>query len=81
MNLIKYFLSLFSLLLGFVVLSLKELYQNLVLAAFCSALYKFGPNAGCDLLMSMPDFGFLFLIIGIFGILISAYLDLARDYG
>ena len=75
LRLIKYFLSLCSLLIGFVLMSIKDAYQNLVLNLMCSALYKIGPNAGCDAIMKMPDFGLLFLIIGILGLVLSAYMD------
>lgn len=81
MNIIKYAISVVSLLAGFAMVTLKDAYQNIVLTLFCSALYKIGPNAGCDALLGLPDFGFLFLLLGIAGILISAYTDFAGHGG
>lgn len=82
MNAMKYVVllgSLISLLIGFVIISLKNFYQNLILSYLCSTLYTFGPNAGCDLLMGLPDFGLIFLFFGLIGILYSFVSLLQRD--
>ena len=75
MRIMKYVIALLSLFIGFVIIALKDAYQNLMLTLVCSAIYKIGPNAGCDTLLGLPDFGFLFLFLGIIGILVSAYAD------
>ena len=81
MRILKYLAALASLLIGFVLVSIKDVYQNLVLGLFCSFAYKIGSNAGCDMMMNLPDFGYLFLILGILGIVISAYMDYAGHGG
>ena len=81
MGILKYLAALSSLLIGFLLVSIKDVYQNFVLGLFCSVAYKIGPNAGCDMIMNLPDFGFLFLILGILGIIISAYMDYTGDGG
>lgn len=81
MRLVKYVLSLGSLLVGFVLVAIKDWYQNLVMSLMCSAFYKIGPNAGCDMILNLPDFGFLLLVIGVLGILFSAYIDFSGEGG
>lgn len=81
MGILKYLAALSSLLVGFLLVTIKDFYQNLVLGLFCSAIYKIGPNAGCDMIMNLPDFGFLFLFLGIAGILVSAFIDFSENGG
>ena len=70
-----------SLFFGFIIVTIKDAYQNFVLGTFCSTLYKFGPNAGCDLLLNLPDLGFVVLILGVLGIVFSAYMDFSENSG
>ncbi len=77
MNPLKYVVSLGSLFVGFVLMAIKDAYQNLVLNLICSAMYSIGPNSGCDFVMKLPDFGIPLLLIGILGIVASIYHDFA----
>lgn len=79
MKLVKYILSFSALIVGFAMETLRGVYQNLVLSLLCDTMYKIGPNPICDQLMNLPDFGLLFLILGIFGLLASAYMDLEAN--
>jgi hypothetical protein len=81
MMIVKYLLSIGSLLTGFILMSIKDAYQNVIMSLFCSMIYKFGPNAVCDMLLGLPDLGLLFLAAGIFGLLLSLYIDFADHQG
>ena len=81
MVVVKYILSLGSLLTGFILMTIKDAYQNVVMSLFCSMMYKFGPNAACNMILGLPDFGFLLLAAGIFGLLLSLYIDFANHQG
>ncbi len=71
-----YVASFFSLFVGYVAVTIKGLYQSLILSIICSSLYKIGPNPSCDAVMNVPDFGYLLLILGLVGILVTAYSDI-----
>ena len=60
---------------------LRDAYQNFILSALCTTMYKIGPNPVCDQIMNLPDFGLVFLLLGIFGLLASAYMDFAGNEG
>ncbi len=77
----KYIVSLLFLVIGITIALLRDKYQNLILSLFCDTLYKFGSNPMCDQLLNTPDFFWVSILFGIFGLIISAYIDLTKHSG
>jgi hypothetical protein len=78
MEILKYVLSIIFLVLGFIINKIQDAYSDLFFEYLCSAFHGVDPKFPCDKIFGLPDFGELFLIVGIVGLFFSVVIDLNK---